>query len=172
MLYNLLNQISAVIPIQMLSETDNGIEILYYEDNLPSLEQEEQINNLLQSWPLYQLKLQKIEQLDSNWKEMLKTGWITSYGYSLGIDIQDIALLNGAFTLAKEASLMGMIDPVSIVDLNGISHSLSLQDLTLLMLQYGQARSLLSNSYASIKQAINSAESIEEINSVNLTIGA
>ena len=65
---------------------------------------------------------------------------------------------------------MGMDTPVSIIDLDGIAHTLSLQDLTVLMLQYGQARASLSNSYATIKQSINNSTTIEELNAINLTI--
>jgi hypothetical protein len=170
MLYHLLNQISTVIPIQMLSETEGGIEVSYYENSLPSEEQSTQINNLLQSWPLYQLQLIKLDTLNTSWNHVLKSGWLSPEGYRLGIDIQDVALLNGAFTLAKEASLMGMNDPISIVDLDGTSHSLSLQDLTILMLQYGQARASLSNSYAAIKQSINAATTTEELDAIDTNI--
>jgi hypothetical protein len=38
------------------------------------------------------------------------------------------------------------------------------------MLQYGQARATLSNSYAALKQSINESTSIEELNAINLTI--
>jgi len=170
MLYHLLNQIASVIPIQMLSETENGIEVSYYEDNLPSQEQLTQINNLLQNWPLHQIKLIKLEELNAIWNNVIKNGWLSPDGYRLGIDIQDVALLNGAFTLAKEADSMGIETPFSIIDLDGISHTLSLQDLTVLMLQYGQARASLSNSYATIKQSINNSTTIEELNAINLTI--
>jgi hypothetical protein len=154
----------------MLSETENGIEVSYYEDNFPSEEQLTQINNLLQSWPLYQLKLIKLETLNTSWNNIIKSGWLSPANYRLGIDIQDVALLNGVFTLAKEASLMGMNDPIYIVDLNGVSHSLNLQDLTILMLQYGQARASLSNSYAAIKQSINEATNAQELEAININI--
>lgn len=170
MLYNLLNQINNIIPVQMLSEVDGIIEVSYDENHIPSELQSQQINTLIEQWPIYKLKLEKIELLDNAWKDKIKTGWETPAGYSLGIDISDVALLNGAFTLAKEANNMGMTDPVTIVDINGQSYSMSLQDLTILMLQYGQARSLLSNSYASIKQSINSASTLEELEAINITI--
>lgn len=170
MLHHLLNQISTIIPIEMLSETENGIEVSYYEDNLPSEEQFVQINNLLDGWPLYQIKLIKLEELNNIWNNIVKNGWMSPNSYRLGIDIQDVALLNGVFTLAKEAHSMGMDTPVSIIDLDGIAHTLSLQDLTVLMLQYGQARASLSNSYATIKQSINNSTTIEELNAINLTI--
>ena len=65
---------------------------------------------------------------------------------------------------------MGMTDPTSIVDTNGESHSLSLQDLTALMLQYGQARAIMSNSYATIKKSILESQSEEEVEAINISI--
>lgn len=170
MLNILLDDLKNIIPIKAIVERSSTIELEYFSDNTPSEEQLENINLIISEWPFKKAKLNKIKLLDDQWKYKVNLGWTTQSGYRLGIDTQDIALLNGAFTLAKEASLIGITDPVSIVDLDGISHSISLQDFTILMLQYGQARSLLSNSYASIKQAINSATSIEELNAINLTI--
>jgi hypothetical protein len=170
MLNILLKKLQDIIPIKAIVERNSTIDLEYLENSTPSESQLLQISNIIDAWPLDKAKLEKINLLDESWKVKLKTGWETPDGYRLGIDISDVALLSGAFTLAKEASLIGMNDPVSIVDLEGNSHPLSLQQLTVLMLQYGQARSLLSNSYASIKQAINSATSIEELNAVNLTI--
>ena len=170
MLNYLYQQIAAITKIAVLSESINGIFIEYYADSLPSDSQISQINTIISNWPLQKLKLEKIQILDNNWKQKIKIGWQTPSGYSLGIDIPDIALLNGAFTLAKEASNLGITDPIMIVDLDGQSRSISLQDLTTLMLQYGQARSILSNSYATIKQSINSSSSLEELESIDLTL--
>jgi hypothetical protein len=128
------------------------------------------INEILNGWPLEKAKLEKLKELDLEWAETVKTGWTTQAGYKLGIDIQDITLLTGAFILAKEANSIGLTDPSYIVDTEGNSHGLSLPEFTQLMLQYGQARATLSNSYASLKQSINESTSIEELNAINLTI--
>lgn len=170
MLNILLDQLQSVIPIKAISEVNSVISIEYNEDNLPSQEQIDQINQLLNLWPLEKVKLAKIDELDRAWNAKVTQGWQTPSGYSLGIDISDVTLLNGAFTLAKEANNIGINDLATIVDKEGQSHSMNLQDLTLLMLQYGQARSILSNSYASIKQSINAATSSEELASIDITI--
>ncbi len=170
MLNILLSKLQNIIPIKAIVERNSTIDIEYFIDNMPSESQLLQISNIIDQWPLEKIKLEKIKLLDESWKVRLRTGWETPYGYNLGIDISDVTLLNGAFTLAKEASLMGMNNPTSIVDLDGASHSLSLQDLTTLMLQYGQARASLSNSYASIKQSINMATTTEELEAINTNI--
>lgn len=170
MLNILLNQIQSVIQVKAITEINSVINIEYFDNNLPSSSQIDEINNLLIDWPLKKIKLKKIDLLDQNWKERVKTGWQTPAGYSLGIDISDVTLLTGAFTLSKEANAMGMTDLTSIIDTNGESHALSLQDLTVLMLQYGQARAIMSNSYAIIKKSILESQSEEEVEAINISI--
>lgn len=168
MLNILFNKLNSILPIKAIVEKNSTVEVEYVDD--PSPEQLEIINTIITSWPLEKNKLDKIQTLDSAWKQVVNAGWQTPDGYKLGIDISDVALLNGAFTLAKEASLIGINDPISIVDIDGQSHPMNLQDLTLLMLQYGQARATLSSTYASIKQSINSAASLEELEAININI--
>ena len=170
MLNILLNQIQSVIQVKAITEINSVINIEYFDNNPPSSSQIDEINNLLIDWPLKKLKLEKLKQLDLAWTETVKAGWTTQAGYKLGIDIQDITLLTGAFILAKEANSIGLTDPSYIVDTEGNSHGLSLPEFTQLMLQYGQARATLSNSYASLKKSINESTTLEELNAINLTI--
>lgn len=168
MLYKLVQEINNVLPIAGVSESNGSTSVMYVDQ--PTELQLEAINEILNNWPLKKLKSEKLKQLDIVWAETVKAGWTTQAGYKLGIDIQDITLLTGAFTLAKEANNIGLTDPSYIVDTEGNSHGLSLPEFTQLMLQYGQARATLSNSYASLKQSINESTSIEELNAINLTI--
>ncbi|MEX0598521.1 MAG: hypothetical protein WD512_18710 [Candidatus Paceibacterota bacterium] len=108
----------------------------------------------------------KLEKLDKSWENTLSAGWTTSYGWQLGLNIQDITLLTGAFMLAKEANSLGINTPSYIVDADGVSHEIDLTNLTNLMLQYGQARSLLSQEYANKKSLIKEASSIPELDSI------
>lgn len=170
MLYHLFNKINTIFPICGITENEESIEVKYYEDNLPSESQLSTINEIVNFWPIQKLQINKLEALDNNWKIIIKSGWETGSGYRLGIDISDVALLSGAFALAKEANSFGINDPINIVDIQGQSHSMNLEEFTLLMLQYGQARAALSNSYATIKQSINSASSIEELEAININI--
>lgn len=168
MLYKLVQQLNNVLPIRGISESNNIISVMYI--NQPTELQLTQINEVIDSWPLQKSKSEKLNQLDEIWSSTVKNGWTTTNGYKLGIDIQDITLLTGAFTLAKEANSAGFTDPTYIVDTEGNSHALSLSEFTQLMLQYGQARATLSNSYANLKKSINEATNLEELNAINLTI--
>ena len=169
MLNILHEKINEIIPIVGVTHnSDGGLYQIHYENETPNSDQQQQIDQIIQNFPIEILRAQKIEELDNNWQKVLKNGWETPYGWSLGIDISDITLLTGAFMLAKEASNMGFSDTVSIIDKNGDSHSLNLQDLTTLMLQYGQFRALASSNYASKKELIKNASTIQELTNIQI----
>ena len=171
-LSELKNLIEEVVPIKGLYYDGIEVKAQFYKDNKPSATQLEQINYIVNNYDisLKQKKYNYEQNLKFNWSSKLQNGWETSQGWSLGIDVSDVALLNGAFTLAKEASNLGLTTPVSIIDTDGISHDLNLNELTQLMLSYGQARSQLSNIYATKLNQIKNASSIEELESLDLTI--
>ena len=113
-------------------------------------------------------KLKKIKLLavDEEWNAIVENGWTTPYGWKMGISIEDVSLLSANFVLAKEANSLGIADPVFIVDTEGESHAFNLADLTPLMLQYGQARALLSSEDAAKRLAIKNCTTIEELNNL------
>lgn len=113
-----------------------------------------------------------IAQLNVNWDTYTKyNGFNTSEGWSLGINTEDVSLLTGAFLLLKESSALGLADSTIVVDMSGVSHTISLEDMTNLMLQYGQFRSAKSQQYSDKLQAIKNSSTIEELNNLDLTIG-
>lgn len=112
---------------------------------------------------LEQAKLDKLTEIDQDWKVTLNNGWQTPEGWSLGIHTDDVALLNGAYSLAKEAAALGSTDPVTILDTDGEPHSLSVAEMTPLMLAYGQARSELSGADAARRKLVKDATTIEEL---------
>lgn len=88
-----------------------------------------------------------VAAVDAWFAEQMAAGFTTPYGWKLGMTESDVTLLTGAFVLAKEADSMGLPLP-PIVDMSGQPHGLTLQDMTSLMLEYGQARAELSSEYA------------------------
>lgn len=157
--------IANIVPIHGVADNGDGSYRVDYIDD-PTQEQLDQVNSIIESWPLEKVKLEKLEEVDEEWKTILEAGWETPYGWSLGIDVSDVALLNGNFVLAKEAASMGIVDPVFVVDTTGQSHSFNLADLTGLMLQYGQARAVFSSQDAAKRTAIKNANTIEELNNL------
>jgi hypothetical protein len=167
MLQILHNLINNIVPIESISEiSNNNYSINYIIE--PNLNQLDIINNIISDWPLTQKKIIKTQDLDLLWEEKIQNGWQTPYGWKLGLANSDITLLIGAFIMAKEANQIGLTDPTSIVDTDGFSHELSLTDLTLLMLQYGNARAELSSKYALIKKEINNCNSVLEVSNIDI----
>jgi len=158
-------KINTVLPICGVADNGDGSYRVDYIDQ-PNTEQLQLVNAILESWPLEKAKLEKIETVDQEWQNTLNAGWTTPYGWKLGVTTQDVALLNGNFTLAKEAANLGITDPVFVIDTDGESHEFNLQDLTMLMLQYGQARANLSSQDAAKRKAIKSATTLEELNNL------
>ena len=164
-LTTLHESIANIVSIHGVDDNGDGTYRIDYIEP-PTPEQLDQVNSVIESWPLEKAKLEKLEEVDEEWKTILEAGWQTPYGWSLGIDIADVALLNGNFVLAKEAAGMGITDPVFVVDTTGESHAFNLTDLTALMLQYGQARAVLSSQDAAKRTAINNANTIEELDNL------
>lgn len=167
MLDILTDQINVVAPIFGLSANGDQIfDILYVTP--PTEEQQMQVAAIVAGWPLEKAKLLKLQQLDAAWAQIVKTGWATPAGWHMGLDISDVTLLTGAFMLAKEAANIGLNAPAHIIDTVGVTHELSLAQLTELMLVYGQTRSALSGAYAATRQAITGAATQEELAAISV----
>jgi hypothetical protein len=164
-LSKLHEQINSIVSIEGVQDLGNNTFHIEYLTE-PSSEQLTQVNNIIAQWPLHKAKLEKLEQVDISWKTTMSNGWTTPYGWKLGIDTQDVTLLTGAFILAKEANSMGLSATGTVIDMDGQSHELSLQDMTILMLQYGQFRSQLSSQDALKRELINNANSIDSLNQI------
>jgi hypothetical protein len=78
--------------------------------------------------------------------DQLAAGFVSSDGIALGLTNEDVLLLTGNFVLAKEAAAMNLPIP-AVIDTDGVSHELEIDDLTTLMLEYGQHRASLSADY-------------------------
>lgn len=164
-------KINSILPIDGISpKSDGGFVVHYANSAEPSTNQLKEINSIIESWPLENMKIHKLNELDIFWQNTTDNGWTTPYGWKLGLTINDVTLLTGAFVLAKEASQLGLNNPVSIIDTEGLSHELSLQDLTMLMLQYGNARAQLSSKYANVKTQINDCVSLEQLDNFDIEI--
>jgi hypothetical protein len=163
MLEYLHKQINEILEIDGLNLDENSgeYEVSYKQE--PTEEQLFLIRNVIISWPLTRAKLNKVKEIEAWWTSLSKIGWETPYGWNLGLATEDVALLNGIFTLTKEATSLGINDEVFIIDTQGNSHAFNLQDLTMLMLQYGQARSVFSQLYAQRMRDTKEALSIDEL---------
>jgi len=128
-----------------------------------------QINPVAEAMEISELekaKLQKLQEIDNEWRQIIKTGWQTPAGWHLGLDIADVTLLSGAFMLAKEAAALGSAATTPIIDTAGVIHQLTLEEMTTLMLQYGQVRATLSAADATKRATVLNATDIQTISAV------
>lgn len=145
------------MPIQLGTEYDSIFEAVANE-----------IKNYQPEAPpdaLSQAKARKLAQINASWNQQLKTGWNSGQG-RLGLTAEDVALISGAYSLAKEASTLGLPLPSLVTLENTVIEFASLGDMTQMMLMYGAARSQLSIQYASKRKAVNDATTIDEVNEV------
>lgn len=115
---------------------------------------------------LNDLKSEKLEQLESYWNNQINNGFTTPQGWKLGLSINDVTLLTGAFLLLKEATTLGLGTTTTIIDTNNNIHTIDLPTMTSLMLQYGQYRSQLSSIYSNFKTRISEANDEAELASI------
>lgn len=92
-------------------------------------------------------------EVDAWFAGEVANGFTTEDGWKLGLTESDVTLLTGQFVLAKEADAAGL-DLPPVIDTAGVPHSLTLAELTALMLAYGGHRAALSTEYAARKAAI------------------
>jgi len=102
-------------------------------------------------------------RINSEWYQVESQGWNSGQGFSLGITPSDVALLVGVFSLAKEAAALGLPLPHLIsMDNNPVVFN-TIQEMTMLLLQYGQARATLASEFAEKRKAVENATTVEEL---------
>lgn len=115
---------------------------------------------------LEQAKFIKLNQIANQWTALEQAGWDSGQGFFLGISPEDVALLVGAFNLAREAAALNLPLPFIIAKDNSSVQFATLAEMTILMLRYGQARSQLSSDFAAKRRAVHDATTIEEVNAI------
>ena len=97
---------------------------------------------------------QALADLDDWFQEQVEQGFATADGWKLGLSQGDVTLLTGNYVLAKESAAMGGPIP-PVIDRDGVPHEIeAIEELTAIMLGYGQHRAELSVEYAAKRAAI------------------
>jgi hypothetical protein len=121
------------------------------------------------AYDLADAKAAKLAEIDRAWADKVTAGWmVPGEAYALGIDVSDVALLLGAYTLSRDAAALGLPDDVAVTDKAGQSHQYDSQTITPLMLQYGAARAALSTQDALLRQAVAMATTMEQLNAIEV----
>ena len=109
---------------------------------------------------LSQAKAWSFQNIDNEWAALEKIGWDSGRGYHLGITSSDVALLVGVFSLAKEAAALGLPLPNLISMENTAIVFSSIEEMTTVLLEYGQARSILASTFADKRKAVENATEV------------
>jgi|694.fasta_scaffold00244_77 hypothetical protein len=165
MLIVLHEKINSIVPIQGISDNGDGS---YRVDYLaePTTEQLSLVNQAIADYPLLIEKDKKLQQINNQWIALEQTGWNSGQGFNLGITPSDVALLVGVYTLAKEASVLGLPIPAIIAIDNSSIQFATFAEMTTLMLRYGAARSEMSSSFAQKRKNVEAATTIEELEGI------
>lgn len=159
------DEINKIVKTHGLNLNNDGTFRIDYV-NEPTEEQIVAVNNLIQNYPLFCKKLEKLAKIDEEWNQTIAQGWDSNQGFTLGLSANDVALISGVFALAKEAAALNLPLPQIIaLDNTAISFT-SINEMVQLLLQYGSARAQLSSVFASRRKAVENATSIEEIDGV------
>jgi hypothetical protein len=95
----------------------------------------------------------RLAAVDAWFAAQIDAGFETADEWKLGMTQADVTLLTGNFVLAKEAAAMGLPIP-PVIDTDGVAHEMNaIEELTAIMLAYGQHRANLSTEYAARRAA-------------------
>lgn len=133
---------------------------IVYKTGLSAIEDEARIL-------LAEAKRIKLLEIENAWKNLESAGWDSGAKFNLGITPSDVALLVGVYTLAKEASVLGLPIPAIIAIDNSSIQFANFAEMTTLMLRYGAARSEMSSSFAQKRKDVEAATTIEEVNAIS-----
>jgi hypothetical protein len=156
--------IAKVCPIDGVYKDKDGIVNIHYKEEATSDQIASSID-LIQQLPLLSAKQDKMAKIDKEFSNKIDAGFLTSYGWKLGLSIDDLVLLSSLYLMATTCERAGLQIP-SIIDTDGMPHLLEMQWLTVIMLQYGEHRSQMSLDYANKKKSVNDATTIEEVENV------
>lgn len=111
---------------------------------------------------LEEAKFLKLNEIENAWIQRVREGWDSGQG-RLGLTAEDVALLSGAFALAKEAAALGLPLPKLITQDDTTMSFETIAEMTTLLLQYGAARAQLSETFAERRKAVETATTLEEL---------
>lgn len=112
---------------------------------------------------LSQAKAMSYKIIDNEWAVLEKTGWDSGRGYYLGITPSDVALIVGVYALAKEASALGLPLP-SLISMDNIPISFNtIEEMTTVLMEYGQARATLASEFAERRKAVENSTEVKVV---------
>ena len=100
------------------------------------------VDEIIEGWPLRDAQLEQEEKIRESVKVIEHEGYDTGKGYKIDLSYKGAADLTGAVVLAKEAVETGYDGEHYVLDSNGLTQSVSYEELIQLGIDYGLARIL------------------------------
>lgn len=126
--------------------------------------------SIIENFRLYFIRNKKLIELNNQWEKLINSGWNSGQGFSIGISANDIALLSGAYALAKENHNLGLLLPKIIAIDGSIITFNSFDEMKELLSNYGNARSILASSFATKRKSIQNATILEELIAIDTNL--
>ena len=169
MLGHLHEDVSKVVLIDGVSQDADGAITVQYADE-PTPEQLIQVTTLIEDWPVELARLEEEAKVDKSVQAIEEQGYDTKRGYRIGLDSKSASDLTGAVVLAKEAILQGYEGNHFILDSEGVTQSVTYEELIETSLEYGAARNALYIVASEKTLMIRAAKTIDEVKSIDTEI--
>ena len=169
MLEYLHEDISKAVPIDGVSQDADGVITVQYVDE-PTPEQLIQVNALIEDWPVELARLEEEAKVDKSVQAIEQQGYDTRRGYRIGLDSKSSSDLTGAVVLAKEAILQGYEGNHFILDSEGVTQSVTYEELIEISLEYGAARNALYIVASEKTVMIRAAKTLSEVKAIDTVI--
>lgn len=168
MLIPLHEELAKIAPISVVSENKDGdIEVSYL--NEPTAEERSTVDLIIKGWPLEKSKLEAGEEIDEAVKQVEETGFDTGKGYRIDLSTKGSSDLTGSVVLAKETVSRDYDGLHFILDSQGITQSVSYEELIEISIEYGKARNALYILASQKALMIRKAGTIEEVRKIKFS---
>ena len=164
-LYDALSEVAPVLGV--LDKRPHGGEIVVSYSEEPTAEQKQAVDEIVEDWPLKETQLDEKGKLDDTVRAIESRGYDTGRGFIIDLSSKGSSDLTGSVVLAKEAQTNGYEGDHYILDIEGITHAVTFEELIQIGIEYGAARNALYIAASQKSLVIRGAKTVEEVRSVN-----
>lgn len=168
----LYNELSEVAPVSsVLDKRQHGGEIVVSYSEEPTAEQKNAVDEIVEDWPLKETQFDQQNKLDDTVRSVEARGYKTDKGFIIDLSSKGSADLTGSVVLAKEATENGYEGDHYVLDVDGITHAVTYEELIQIGIEYGAARNALYIAASQKSMIIRGAKTIDEVRSVSTAVG-
>ena len=168
LLIPLHEELAKIAPISVVSENIDGeINVSYLSE--PTAEERSAVDQVVYQWPLEKSKLEADEEIDEAVRQVEEAGFDTGKGYRIDLSTKGSSDLTGSVVLAKETVSRDYDGMHFILDNQGITQSVSYEELIEISIEYGKARNALYILASQKTLRIRQAGTVEEVRKIKFS---